>query len=93
MTGPQKLSEKDQKSSQRVKNGFIRLNYTIESRIWKDVNWLKGWCRNMKPEWSEWDPVYSYSRISNAEKTLNLLVKEKHRRIVKTEYRLIKEYG
>ena len=70
---------------------FIRKDFTVEKRIWKDVFWYQGWFRNLQPEWSEWVPVYTYDKINNASKAINLLNRTKHIKTIKTEYRLVKK--
>lgn len=64
--------------------------YTIEYRIFKDVNFFKGWFSNMKPEWSPWHIWNSYSNLDEMTKEYNKLEAKKPYLKCRTEYKVRK---
>lgn len=73
------------------KSEFVRKGYTIEKRVFKDASFFKGWFKNMVPQWSEWNPVFSYTRLDIANSQKELLEENKAKCTCRTEYRLIKD--
>lgn len=73
------------------KKVVVRRNYTVEKRVHKDAFWYQGWFSSLVPEWSEWEPVYSYTKVKHAGEMYLTLEKNKAYNKVKTEYRFIKE--
>ena len=78
-------------TTEHQKKEVIRRNYTVEKRIFLDAFSLKGWFRNMKPDWSDWEPMYSYTVVENAGSMYKTLMKNKPYQKMKVEYRFIKE--
>lgn len=70
---------------------FIRLGYTVEKRVYKDVYWFNGWFRNLQPEWSKWMPIYSYQTLPFANKMKVMLENRKSYKKFTVEYRLVKD--
>lgn len=87
------LSKKlmDEIALSEINYKFIRIKYTIERRVFKDVFYYNGWWRNMTPDWSEWKPIRSYNDVSVAKKVYDLFERRKPFKMLKTEYRMVKE--
>ena len=60
-----------------LKKEVIRRKYTVERRIYKDVFWYQGWFSSLVPEWSDWEPMYSYSKVNHAGSMYKTLMKGK----------------
>lgn len=68
-----------------------RLNFSIEERVFKDVNWWGGWFRGLVPKWSDWELVETYPDSKTASDIYTILDESKNYKRSRTEYRLIKE--
>lgn len=64
--------------------------YNVESRVYKDTFWYRGWFKNLKPHWSEWGNVTSVKSLRVAARMVEDLEMCKGTLSYKAEYRITK---
>lgn len=65
--------------------------YKLQTRCYKNTQWLGGYCRNLVEEWGEWRTCTSFSELKNAKNVLDQLELHKTKIKQRIEYRVIKD--